>query len=127
MKRGDEFDCPHCGASTFLKQESILDEAGWRKIGEALFCAACSEKIEDIVDEEPNSFVQKDKKELSALASLLGTEPEKKVRLQESAGDTHFCKDCKHFIVHPFMDRCALHEKDVNPMDDCDDYIKKDR
>ena len=126
MKRGDEFDCPHCGANTFLKQESILDSAGWKKIGEALFCASCSEKIEEITEEKKIETVNANRNDLSALADLLGTKPEETVRLQEDLGDTHFCKDCKHFIVHPFMDRCSLHDKTVNPMDDCSDYIKKD-
>jgi DNA-directed RNA polymerase subunit RPC12/RpoP len=126
MKRGDEFDCPYCGENTFLKQESILDTAGWGKIGEALFCASCSEKIEDISDVEKKESLNSSSGDLSMLSDLLGTKPEENVRLQEEFGDTHFCKDCKHFIVHPFMDRCSFHDKTVNPMDDCENYIKRD-
>ena len=45
MKTGDPIQCPHCGADSFLKKESVMD--GWTKVGEVLKCASCSAVIAD--------------------------------------------------------------------------------
>ena len=39
--------------------------------------------------------------------------------------EKRFCKDCKHFLKHPFVDRCEIDNKPVDPMDDCEKFEKR--
>lgn len=123
MKPGEQFDCPHCGKASFLKKESVMD--GWTKLGEVLKCASCSAKIADLQPEEPLSKPQAQKAQVSKLASLLGAEPEAKPRIEAKPGERRFCRDCAQLVSHPFLTRCSLHNKDVNPMGDCPDFKPK--
>ena len=119
MKPGESYNCPKCGKNTFLKKVSVMD--GWTKLGDILACASCSAKVADL-----NSTVLETEKEkttsVSKLASFLNTEEEKKPQIKAAENEKRFCKNCMHFIVHPFLSRCSRHGKDVNPMDDCPDY-----
>ncbi|HOK04120.1 MAG TPA: hypothetical protein P5270_01255 [Victivallales bacterium] len=120
MKAGDEIQCPHCGKSSFLKKTVIID--GWTKKGEVLSCAVCSAKIADLKSEN----AAEDKKNFDKLASFLN-ENEKlpKIEIKSDENEKRFCKDCSHFIKHPFNDKCGLHNKFVNPMDDCKEFKRK--
>ncbi|MFA6816506.1 MAG: hypothetical protein WCS73_09465 [Lentisphaeria bacterium] len=46
----------------------------------------------------------------------------------QDPGLLSFCKNCAHHFENPFRFHCVLHNKDVNPMDDCPDFtpLKKD-
>ncbi len=123
MKAGDTVDCPHCGKSAFLKKESVMD--GWTKTGEILACASCGEKIADLKEEIVTKSAAQSEAAAS-LASLLGTEKEEAPKIEVSEEEKQFCRDCSHFIVHPFLTRCSLHKRDVNPMDDCPDFSRKE-
>ena len=127
MKPGDQFNCPHCGKSSFLKRESVLD--GWKKTGEVLKCVSCSATIEEI---KPPSPLERPAPGpgvgMSKLASLLGAEPEVKPKIVAKESEKRFCRDCAHLVAHPFLCRCAFHNRDVNPMDDCPDFkLKKSK
>lgn len=125
MKQGDSFNCPHCGKSSFLKKISVMD--GWKKLGEALSCASCSAKIADIKPPSPAvSLGQGESPSLKKLADFLGTEKLEKPKI-DSDGEKHFCRDCAHLIAHPFLTRCGLHQKNVNPMDDCPQFAPKEK
>jgi len=122
MKQGDSIDCPHCGRNSFLKKVAVMD--GWTKKGDILACAACSAKIADIKPEEEKTAFPKEKS-ISSLESLFGEKHASGPKLEASEDEKAFCRDCKNYIVHPFMNRCGLHNKEVNPMDDCPDFVKK--
>lgn len=124
MKQGEEVDCVHCGKSTFVVKKSVMD--GWTKIGDVFACSLCDAKLADVEYEE----VEREKKisqASSALAGFLDTEPEEKVTLVAEGSEAHFCRDCDNLIVHPFLIRCELYDKDVDPMGDCPDFIKRDK
>ena len=127
MKVGDEIVCMHCGANSFLVKKSIMD--GWTKVGEVLLCSSCAGMIYDLTaqEEEPEKTDNKPKEDcsLDSLSSFLGTEREEKPSLDSEDLEKHFCRDCKYFVHHPFLDRCSLHEKEINPMDDCKSFIIK--
>jgi hypothetical protein len=125
MKAGDSFDCPHCGQGSFLKKESVMD--GWRKAGEVLKCASCSATICEIKPQVAQGDASKGSSAgLSKLASILGTDAEvPKPTLASSEAEKRFCRDCAHLVAHPFLCRCSLHHRDVNPMDDCPDFLSK--
>ena len=122
MKHGDELDCPHCGNSTFVIKKAVMD--GWTKAGDIFACSACDAKIAD-VEEQTAVFEEKSSEASSTLAGFLGVEKEEKKELSATEDEQRFCRDCGHLVSHPFLTRCELHKKDVNPMDDCPDFIPK--
>lgn len=126
MKAGEEFTCPYCHKNTFLKLVPLMDN--WTKKGDALACASCSEIIEEIKKKDPFDITEKISSTASdRLKSLLGDAgEEKKAVLTEKAGDKNFCRDCSHLIAHPFLCRCMKLNKEVNPMDDCPSFEKKE-
>lgn len=123
MKAGTFTECPHCGQSTALKEKELMD--GWTKVGKVLACAICGKKIADIP--EPHIAGAEKGKALSGLAALLHAETEAKPEIKVNDGEQQFCRDCEHFIAHPFLSRCTFHQKEVNPMDDCPDFNPKPR
>ena len=118
MKVGDPIQCPHCGADSFLKKESVMD--GWAKVGEVLKCASCSAVIAKVQKPEPETKKTSDAAE--RLKQFLGAEEEETIPLSLDPADKRFCKDCVNLIQHPFVLRCALDGHAVNPMDDCDRF-----
>ena len=122
MKHGEELDCPHCGNSTFVIKKAVMD--GWTKAGDIFACSGCDAKIAD-VEEKTFAFEEKSSEASSALAGFLGVEKEEKKELSATEEEKRFCRDCGNLVSHPFLTRCELHKKDVNPMDDCPDFIEK--
>lgn len=122
MKAGDSWDCPHCKKNSFLKKESVLD--GWTKVGEVLKCAACGIVAEEIAPAEKQDAPAE--KKVNALAALLGgDEPAPAVNILDDA-ERRFCRDCKHRVMNAFRIYCTKHERDVNPMDDCPDFLSRE-
>ncbi len=118
MKSGDKINCPHCHQETVLKEKVVMD--GWTQTGKFLGCAICGGKIAEIEVEIENG--QRESKKLSGLASLLGEDAEPVPVIITAGGVAQFCRDCLHFVRHPFFNRCEMHKKEVNPMDDCPDF-----
>ena len=122
MKQGEEVECIHCGKSTFVVKKSVMD--GWTKTGDIFACSLCDAKLADVEDEA----VERDNRSSqasSALAGFLDTEPEEQIELVAEGSEAHFCRDCDNLIVHPFLIRCELYDKDVDPMGDCPDFVKR--
>ena len=121
MKAGDEIICKYCGKNSFLVKKTIMD--GWTKVEDVLICSSCSMEIEKICNEEKSSEKKEVKdSSLDKFFSFLGTEQEKKPTINIEDDEKHFCRDCKHYISHPFLNRCSLHQTEVNPMDDCKSF-----
>lgn len=123
MKHGDELNCPHCGQSTFVIKKAVMD--GWTKAGDIFSCSGCDAKIADVEEPKKGLADKKSSESSAALAGFLGVEKEEKKELTATDEEKHFCRDCAHLVSHPFLTRCDLHKKDVNPMDDCPDFMKK--
>ncbi len=123
MKEGDKITCPLCGEETFVKSESMLD--GWTVKGKILKCAICGGKLADESDEPEEAVEEKKSAGLSALANFLDTEVEEAPSHNISQDVRRFCKDCANFIEHPFRTRCGLWDKEVDPMDDCEQFTPK--
>ncbi len=123
MQTGEQINCPHCGNDAFAKKKTLMD--GWTNLGEILACSACDAKVADLDESQPDD----DRKSFakSALSDFLGVKEEEKIkRLDVSEAEKHFCRDCGHCIEHPFLIRCLLFNKKVNPMDDCPEFKKKE-
>ena len=121
MKLGEKIQCPHCGNDAFAVKKTLMD--GWTNLGEVIACSACEKKLADLDNEA--TAPDKNSTAKSALADLLGIEEEKKKELKVSEEEKQFCRDCAHYVQHPFLTRCSLFEKDVNPMDDCKEFKRK--
>ena len=122
MKHGDEFDCPYCGQNTFIVKKAVM--VGWSKTGDIFACSGCGAKIAD-VEKKKTESIGSEEAASAALAGFLGVEKEVKKELSVTDDEKHFCRDCAHLVSHPFLSRCDLHKKDVNPMDDCPDFSPK--
>ena len=119
-RKGQQIECPHCGQDSLVKIETEMD--GWTKAGEFYACALCSHKLADIVAGEPKVDLEAKAKSLEKFADFLGTKPSEKDEVVEDDGERRFCRDCRHFLLHPFLTRCVRFDKDVAPMGDCPDF-----
>ncbi|MFA7230524.1 MAG: hypothetical protein WC071_04585 [Victivallaceae bacterium] len=119
MKRGDSITCPQCREKTIAKEKVVMD--GWKASGKILVCPLCNGKVGDI-ELETTMADTKNSKALFGLSALLATEAEVKPQIKVAVDEKQFCRDCKHYMAHPFLSRCSLHKKEVNPMDDCPDF-----
>lgn len=120
LRPGKPAVCPACGQESVAKLARKMD--GWTYVGQHLCCALCGAHWGNIpvVASDDGAAAER----LEALAGLLGEElPEPPKAL--TPGSTIFCRDCLHFMRHPFRDRCLLHGTDVGPMDDCDRFEQR--
>jgi hypothetical protein len=124
MEPGDKVVCPACNAESFVKLKPILD--GWTKTGDSLACGLCDHKLCDYEPPEIDEAAVKPNAKTAALSDLFGGVEVKKSVITVTDDERIFCRDCQNFIVHPFMSRCTLHDKQVNPMDDCQDFQRKE-
>ncbi len=122
MKSGDEVKCPFCNKESFAVKATEMD--GWTFKGDILKCSSCGKKLADIPKDNSIQKSSCNDEKLNKFASFLDTEKVARKTL-ESNEERAFCKDCKHYIKHPFINRCGLHTNEVNPMDDCKDFVKK--
>ncbi|NOY81218.1 MAG: hypothetical protein GXP31_09460 [Kiritimatiellaeota bacterium] len=126
LKTGDEFRCPACGRDSVAVVEPRFE--GWKRVGEDLVCGLCHAALKAAAVNEPVP----DRRELDVLRAkeLLGLSRDKdggrKAADVLSSGapdrDRHFCRDCRHYLLHPFLSRCILHDRAVEPMQDCPDF-----
>lgn len=119
-RAGDSFVCPRCGKESIAKLEKVMD--GWTCVGESLVCAFCKEPVAEQDDSSSCQTVEdSDTDGLKRLADFLDEPPADRQRLVKDA-ESRFCRDCVNFLRHPFVSRCLLHDKPVEPMDDCADF-----
>ena len=126
MKPGDEYNCPHCGKNSFLKKESVMD--GWTKKGDVLKCAACGHLVCELKPEADKTADPLKSEAANRLKNLFGADDfVKKPTLKTDGSEQRFCKDCRHLIPHPFMLRCGKLGKEVQPMDDCPEFLRREQ
>lgn len=129
LSAGNTFHCPHCNQESILQTKALMDD--WEKIGDALICGFCGKQIQILSE---NTDVEKESSESAPtdaardrLSDLLGddgttcSKPSIEA-LKTDAGEAHFCRDCEHYVIHPFGNRCQLHNRKTEPMDDCENF-----
>ena len=121
MKHGDEVKCPVCHKEVIAVKKAKIEN--WQKTGEYLACSACGAELQMLQPSRDTAEAEKNKN-ISQLANFLNTEPETTVRITADEDETHFCRDCKYYVKHPFLSRCELHKKEVTPMGDCKDFAR---
>ncbi len=106
-----------------MKSEKRMD--GWTFVGEVFACALCGAEIPRADEPASTGRPEQAKQEASSrLADFLGgaNVDSKRVDLESKPGEARFCRDCSQYLVHPFVSRCLLHDRDVEPMDDCESF-----
>ena len=127
MKAGEKFTCPACGNSAFAKLEKILD--GWEVKGEHLVCSFCGADAgaPDASKASDSVSVSAGRKALDALFGNEDAVAQRKPSIlnMDSPADHRFCRDCVHSLVNVFAVICTRKHCEVQPMDDCPDYEKR--
>ena len=113
--------CPHCGEESFAKKKVLRD--GWNVTGEVMVCALCGREWPAAA---PKPGAGADDARKRRLSALLGGEEPGEVRLA-GAADRKFCRNCRHFIVHPFRSVCARTDREADPMGECGEFTEKAR
>ena len=119
IKPNEKITCPVCGEPSMAKLKAKLD--GFRKVGDFLYCMLCNAELGEYKSDAAADAARNDQK-LHDLGMLLGAAPAAAARLTAAADEKRFCKDCVHFMPHPFVDRCDLDNRPVDPMDDCAEF-----
>lgn len=128
---GQSFRCPACRSDSIVKKIREMD--GWNFVRESLACAFCGAVLGSASSAADDGASAADAHGRAArrLAALLGDddlESSRKWRAQAQAAlagnadgrsDAPFCRDCRHYIKHPFLSRCLLTDRAVEPMQDC--------
>lgn len=113
----EKIDCPVCGEVSFLKRSPDYD--GFRKIGEILSCVSCRHVFDDEKNVPFHSPAPSPSRGPDAAPSILdawfGTD-----------AINRSCRHCKHYVVNPFIQRCALHQREVEATDDCEQFSKRE-
>jgi hypothetical protein len=107
--------CSACGADTFIRREPVYE--GFRKTGERLLCVSCGHEYASDADvpykttDKPQVFTDADRSKV--------------FRLFSSDEKGRNCRHCRHYVVNPFVQRCGLHQVEVQATDLCDDFSAK--
>ncbi len=108
--------CPACGEDVLFVTQAVYD--GFRKTGETHRCTACGHVLQ-----EAAPAAKSPKKRDSAWAAFSCEDKPKAPNLFDIEAETgRLCRKCAHYVVHPFTQRCALHDKEVSATDTCDDF-----
>ncbi|MCC5848782.1 MAG: hypothetical protein JJU29_11885 [Verrucomicrobia bacterium] len=114
--------CPACGEDVIFVTEAVYD--GFRKTGETHRCTACGHVLRDAA---PAKKPLK-KKGDSAWAAFSSEDEAKPLNLFDVEAETgRLCRKCAHYVVHPFTQRCSLHDIEVSATDTCDQFEAKEK
>ena len=114
---GDKINCPVCGRESVAKLNRVMD--GWRVAEERVVCALCG----GVLPPAPASAEDDaGKRAAAALAETLGVAAPSDPVSPPRDTDACFCRDCLHYLRHPFVSRCLLHRRPTEPMADCPDF-----
>ncbi len=122
MQAGESVGCPHCNERTIVKSKKRMD--GFTVCGESFVCALCGAELG--VPEPEGTFAKPEPLVTDKLAALLGEVAlEERADLAPDEAYGRFCRNCGHFIEHPFRTLCGLNGKAADPMGDCARFERK--
>lgn len=113
--------CPFCKEDSFAKKKNIMD--GWTLVKTVEVCALCGRELPESGASEAKTD-SKNCDRRAGLAALLGEALPEKITLSGS-GDRDFCRNCVHFIEHPFQVLCGKNGEAADPMGSCPDFKDK--
>ena len=109
-----EIICPACGRETILKRTPRYE--AFKRVGEDLNCASCAHAF---ANEAEVPFKTKTKSNLFNRSEL-----DAKPEVFNPGEAARLCRHCAHYVVNPFIQRCALFSKEVEATDSCGKYKK---
>ena len=110
-----EIVCVACGQESLLKREPRYD--GFKKVAERLTCLACGHEYASEAEVPFNT------KRVPKVFDASDAPRTVKVFKQNEAD--RLCRYCKHFVVNPFLQRCALRGMLVEATDTCERFERK--
>lgn len=96
-------------------------------------CPNCKEKSFFVVKKEFDGFKVREKKQVCALCGYSFKEGEEMRFIKEKQlfDDTdkqkNFCKDCRHYVMHPWTQKCMHKNIEVTALDSCEEFEKKEK
>lgn len=111
----EAIQCSACGEASFLKRTPSYE--GFRKTGEILSCAACGHVFEA---ESAVPFRERNRPRVFA-----PDDRPQKVQIFHSDEAGRCCRHCEHYVVNPFVQRCALHNRVVEATDFCERFSRR--
>ena len=116
MKESLEIVCSACGAESLLTRTPRYD--GFTKVGEELKCASCGHVYDD---EDAVPF-----KRGSAPAVFSENDRPREISVFRDDEKGRTCRHCEHYVVNPFVQRCGLHNREVEATDTCSDLLPRE-
>ena len=110
-----EIICSNCGADTLLNREAVYD--GFTKSGERFLCASCGFEY---ASEAEVPFKIKN----TAPKIFSDADRSAKVEVFDEGENQQLCRYCASYIVNPFTQFCAIHNKEVQATDTCAQFTK---
>lgn len=108
-----EIICTNCGAESLLRREAIYD--GFAKTGEKLTCSSCGHEY---ASEAEVPF----KQQKAAPKIFTDADHSAKIEVFDEKENQRLCRYCANYIVNPFTQYCALHKKEVQATDTCEEF-----
>lgn len=104
--------CSACGTDTFVRREPVYEN--FKKTGERFFCVTCGHEFKD---EQSVPFITMAK-------PVIFTDADRTQKVDLFQGDEkgRNCRHCQHYVKNPFVQRCGLHQMEVQASDLCDDF-----
>lgn len=116
-QRGQSFTCPRCKRESIVQLKVLFD--GWTAQGEHFVCGLCGADLGENKPAAGPATAPPDAAAASRAADFLGTALPVKPRFDTKDLKKVFCRDCRHYVKHPFESRCLLRDRKVEPMSDC--------
>lgn len=110
-----EIHCPACGRDAWLTRKAQYD--GFTKVGEIVACALCGHSFDNEADipyknsRTPKVFTEADRP--------------RPVQIFNEDEKGKMCRYCAEYVVNPFVQRCALHQREVEATDTCPHFRPK--
>lgn len=114
-KSSVEICCPACKQESLLLRKPRYD--GLKKTGERLLCAACKHEF---ADEAAIPFKGQARPQVFSEADRPA-----QVKIFQENEAARLCRQCEHYVINPFLQRCALHQKEVAATDTCPRFCVK--
>lgn len=108
-----EIICTLCGNETLLRREPIFE--GFSKTGELLSCSGCGHTF---TSEEEVPFNTKQ----AAPAIFSEADRSDKIEVFDEGENQRLCRYCANYIINPFTQFCAVHKKEVQATDHCEQF-----
>ncbi|MBQ8754003.1 MAG: hypothetical protein IJZ19_03165 [Lentisphaeria bacterium] len=121
MKKGESKVCPQCGEKSFAKEKKVMENWSVKEL--RLVCSFCGADWGLPDADEKTAAVNK---AADRFAALLGeVEKSEKADISPTEDYGKFCRNCKHFITHPFKSLCSRTNQEADPMGECEFFSAK--